>query len=501
MKNISLLLFSILILTSCTKKNETITQLVKFTVKPEYVQEFRKAQVNSLNSSLKEEGNIEMKLYANDNNPYVFYVYSKWKNEEVYELHKGLPHSKKLAPLFKEALQGAPDIIRFKNTKLPHIDSKKLISKGVERTVFMPITIKDGYRDVVIKQFEKYAENARKQDGNIFFDFYEVEGNENTFYVYENWKNGTSVWDSYVVQPYVAESKKILDEARVNIREDKEVEFATEYDENTLNETYTLEKMWEVDSVVMPESILSIPNHDFIYVSVVNTYKKNGFISRYTKDGKLDKEKWVSGLNVPTGSAFYNGKIYVVDVSQVHVIDIETAKIIKTIPSEAKSLNDITIGKDGVAYISDLTTGRIFRLKNDKIEEWLHSDLFPVPNGVLLDGENLILGSIGDEMSPNLKPEQYGSLFKIDLSNKSVKVIDSAIRLGAIDGVVKFKRGVIASDPMHGKIFYVTDYKKELILESKTSNADIGIDHEAQVLYVPSLFHNKIAAYKIVRNN
>ncbi|WP_422092059.1 antibiotic biosynthesis monooxygenase [Tenacibaculum ovolyticum] len=500
MKNTILVLISVLIVASCTKKNETISQMVKFTVKPDQVQKFRKAQVHSLNESLKEEGNIEMKLYVHNTNPHVFYVFSKWKNEEVYELHKTLPHSKKLAPLFKNALQKAPDIIRFEDVNPVHIDSKPLIAKGNEQAVFIPFMVKEGYEDGIIKQFEKHAINSRKEEGNIFFDFYKVEGKKNAFYVYENWEDAPEVKENHMSQSYTRETMALLNEAVVGKLEDN-IELATEYDENILNETYTLEKLWEVEDVIMPESILAIPNHDFIYVSVINTYQKEGYISRYTKDGKLDTKEWVKGISVPTGMSFLDGKIYVVDQSQVHVIDMTAAKIIKTIPSEAKTLNDINVGADGVGYISDLTTGRIFRLKDDKIELWLHSDKFPVPNGVLIDGDNLIVGSIGDEVSQSLKPEQYGSLFKVNLSDKSVNVIKSSERMGVIDGVVKFKKGVIVSDPMNGKIYYVDNYKKELIYDAAGSNADLGIDHKNQVLYVPSLFHNKLGAYRIVKIN
>lgn len=498
MKKSILALFSLLLMLGCAEKSETITQMVKFTVKPEYVQEFRRSQVNSLNNSLKEEGNLEMKLYASNKNPYEFYVYSKWKNSEVYELHKELPHSKKLGPLFRKVLSQAPDIIRLEDTKPNHINSKALISKGEEQAMFIPFTVKDGYADRIVKQFKKHATNSRKEDGNVFFDFYKVEGKENSFYVYENWRNSPEVMKNHMSQDYVKETLALLNEAIVGKLENN-IELATEYDENILNETYTLEKLWEVEDVIMPESILSIPNHEFIYVSVINTHQKEGYISRYTKEGKLDVKEWVKGINIPTGLAFYDGKIFVVDQSQVHIIDIAAAKIIKTIPSEAKTLNDITVGIDGIGYISDLTTGRIFKLKDDKIELWLHSNQFLVPNGVLIDGDNLIVGSLGDEVSQSLKPEQYGSLFKVNLSNKSVNIIKPSERMGVLDGVVKFKKGVIVSDPMNGKIYYVDAYKKELICDFADSNADIGIDNDRQILYVPSIFHNKIAAYKIVK--
>lgn len=229
MKNIIIALFSLIVLSSCSTKSETITQMVKFTVKPELIQEFKKAQVNSLYHSLEEEGNIEMKLYANYNNPYEFYVYSKWKNQEAYKLHVEMPYSKTLAPLFKKALQKAPDIIRLEDTEFGHINSKKLLSTGNEQAVFIPFKIKEAYKDRVIKQLEKQLTNSRKEEGNIFFDFYAIEGQENTFYIYGNWKNSSAFLDIHNNQLYTKETLALLNEA-VEGGLDKNIELATEYD-------------------------------------------------------------------------------------------------------------------------------------------------------------------------------------------------------------------------------------------------------------------------------
>ena len=83
-----------------------------------------------------------------------------------------------------------------------------------------------------------------------------------------------------------------------------------------------LEKQWEVSGFSMPESIVASPNSKFIYISNVNA-KESGYISRLTKDGKVDSYKWIEGLNNPAGLALFEEKLYVGDSTQVHIIDVK----------------------------------------------------------------------------------------------------------------------------------------------------------------------------------
>src|SRR5690606_32796939 len=91
----------------------------------------------------------------------------------------------------------------------------------------------------------------------------------------------------------------------------------------------------------------------------------DGFIALLNPDGSVKNMKWVTGLNAPKGMAILNGKLYVTDIDDVKIIDLETASIEKTIPVEgAKFLNDLAT--DGTSiYFSDSETGIIHSLNQD----------------------------------------------------------------------------------------------------------------------------------------
>ncbi|MDV7186392.1 antibiotic biosynthesis monooxygenase [Lutibacter sp. TH_r2] len=495
MKNLILTLFTVFILVGCNSETDTITQMVKFTVKPELVKEFRKAQVNSLNNSLKEEGNLEMKLYANNNISNVFYVYSKWTNEEAYELHKTLPHSKALAPLFKQALQSAPEIIRLKDENLGHINSKPLISTGEEQAVFIPFTVKRDYRERVIKQLEKHTTNSRKETGNIFFDFYTVEGQENSFYIYENWKNPSVIFDVHNNQSYTKETLELLNEAIEGGLNNK-MELAREYDEDILNETYTAEKRWELSGGAMPESIFASINHEWIYVSNVNMKGGVGHISKVSKDGKVIEDKWIDNLSGPCGSDMYQGKLYVADQKFIRIIDVEKGEVVKSIESKtAVSLNDVSISKNGQVFISDVPGGKIYTIKNNQLEIWLDTSEIHHPNGVLVQGKDLIVVDYGKEMNPQSPTNVLGSVYRVNIASKSIKPIPSGHQLGVLDGVVAYKNGFLVSAPMAKEVYYLTENESTLLKSFPFGPADINIDGDN--LYLPYIFADKIASYKI----
>ena len=256
-----------------------------------------------------------------------------------------------------------------------------------------------------------------------------------------------------------------------------------------------IEKKWEVSGVSMPESILSIPDHDWLYVSNVNK-QETGYISRISKDGVIDDLKWIEGIATPTGMGFLNGKIYVADQSQVHVIELESAKIIKTLSSAAKTLNDISISKDGRVFVSDISTGSIYTVQDDSVVLWTKSAEFPFPNGVLVQNNDLIVGDMGTALSRSLTADQYGSLYKVNLSDKSVQLIKSTNKIGSIDGIVAFNDGLIITTVV-GKLFYVTEDKQVLLGSAEGGIADLGIDAEKQMIYVPFLFANKVVAYHL----
>ncbi|SDW81164.1 Quinol monooxygenase YgiN [Lutibacter oricola] len=269
MKNLTLLFITAIMIASCTKEDKTITQLVKFTVKPEFNIQFKKAAIRGLNLSLKEEGNIAMKLYLDDNNPNVLYVYSIWKNKDAHTIHGEKSYTKELQAIAKKSLAFKPEIMLLNKAKPYPIASKKINIEDKEETLFFIFKVKEGNRERVLKQFEKHIAHTRKEQGNLFFDLYTVEGDENTFVVYENWRNASAIWNIHMKQPYAEETGALLNKVIIGKLE-AGMNFVSELNDEVLNTTYALEKQWEVSGFSMPESVFAASNHMWLYVSNVN---------------------------------------------------------------------------------------------------------------------------------------------------------------------------------------------------------------------------------------
>lgn len=256
--------------------------------------------------------------------------------------------------------------------------------------------------------------------------------------------------------------------------------------------------LWETGGFSMPESVVSIAGHPWLYVSNVNGEEQKGFISRVSLDGNIDTLTWVSGIQTPTGMVAHNGQLYVVDQTQVHQIDIDSAVITKTFTSEtATSLNDIDITSSGDIYISELQAGKIHRIQGDKVIPWSSSEFFPVPNGVLADENGLLVGNVGDELSRELTPAQYGAVSRISFTDGAVEMLEQSNRIGTWDGLALFADGFMASSPFNGELWYFYDDRKSLIAKFEGGIADIGADAESAILYAPMLFANKVAAFKM----
>ena len=360
------------------ESNKMYTLLVKFTVKPELITEFKEASLKSLIASRKEAGNIEMKFYSDDNNDNVFYVYSRWHNENAYELHKTLPHSVNIASVAKSALVKAPELMVLNETlPIPNHNLKQVNGEG----------------DVI--------------------------------------------------------------------------------------------KNWEATGFEMPESVVSDPNSNWLYVSNIVNRKTPGYISRISKSGKVDNYKWIEGLNQPCGLGIYGNKLFVGDQNKVHIIDIKKGKLIKSLSTDgATTLNDVAIGKNGQVFISDIMNGKIYTIENNKLVVWIENAEFKHPNGLYVDNGNLIVADLGDNLNPDASPKIQGSVYKINIPDKSVQLINSSYRLGGLDGVVKVGDKYIVTNNSGGELYAISD-KERILLASFTSGiADLG--SEGQTIYIPN---------------
>ncbi len=135
---------------------------------------------------------------------------------------------------------------------------------------------------------------------------------------------------------------------------------------------HSLEKLWETDSIVaIPESVLPDSRNSVLYISLINgapwEADAKGGIGKMNADGTGFDSTWNTGLNAPKGMGLFKNKLYVADISEVAVIDVNNGKIINKISIDsATGLNDITISNKGIVFVSDSKTSKIWRIKKGK---------------------------------------------------------------------------------------------------------------------------------------
>ena len=102
----------------------------------------------------------------------------------------------------------------------------------------------------------------------------------------------------------------------------------------TSHAQHSVTKLWSTDSTLaVPESVLYDAQNKLLYTSLINGKPDSadgiGGIAKVGLDGKIINDKWVTGLDAPKGLGKYGNTLYAADLTQVDVIDIPSAKVVK----------------------------------------------------------------------------------------------------------------------------------------------------------------------------
>ncbi|HEY6504209.1 MAG TPA: SMP-30/gluconolactonase/LRE family protein [Chitinophagaceae bacterium] len=260
---------------------------------------------------------------------------------------------------------------------------------------------------------------------------------------------------------------------------------------NVINAQHQLIKKWESDTVLkVPESVLFDAANNVLYVSNIDGTEPwgkdgKGSIGKVGTDGKIINAEWVTGFSAPKGMALYKGKLYVADLENLVVINIAKGVIEKKIAVEgAQGLNDVTIDKKGVIYVSDSRGKKIYRVKKGKTELLL--DSLKGPNGVLMRGKDFYI-------------LDAGGMYKVGKDKSLTKITDGME--GGTDGIENVTGNDFIISCWAGVIWYVNaDGTKEKLLdtrEQKRNTADIGFDAKTKTVYVPTFWKNSVVAYEV----
>lgn len=253
---------------------------------------------------------------------------------------------------------------------------------------------------------------------------------------------------------------------------------------------HKLTKIWETDTLLRtPESVLYDAKGKRLFVSNIDGAPAEkdgkGFISILGLDGKPIALEWIKGLNAPKGMGMYKNKLYVADLTELVVIDIQQGKILEKIPVDAAVfLNDIVIDNKGTVFISDTRSFNLFQYDQERVSVCLRN--LKRPNGLLMNGKDLLV-------------LDNGSLLALNGNGQLVQLMEGMDP--STDGIERVQTDEYLVSAWEGVIYYVTAYKtKEVLLDSrkeKKNTADIGYDAKNRILYVPTFYGNKLVAYKL----
>jgi hypothetical protein len=258
---------------------------------------------------------------------------------------------------------------------------------------------------------------------------------------------------------------------------------------------YKIELAWESDTLLRtPESVLIDRERNVLYVSNVNLnpWEKdgNGFISKMDMQGNITELKWIEGLNAPKGMGILGNSLFIADIDVLVEANIETGEIMKKLEFEGEpQLNDITVGEDGVVYVSGSGSQKIYAVKNGDVNVYLQGEEGERFNGLYWEKDRMLLIT------------SASSQFKeINHDSKEVEII--AENMGHGDAIAPVGDGGYLCTSWAGKIFYVSaGGETTTLLDTETleeNAADLDFSIENQILYVPTFFKNQVKAYQLI---
>ena len=269
--------------------------------------------------------------------------------------------------------------------------------------------------------------------------------------------------------------------------------------------------LWTIGTgLAAPESAYYHEPSNSIFVSNINgqVLEKdgNGYITRIAPSGKVLAGKWATGLNAPKGIRSVGNTIWVADIDEVvgfEVVGASGGRLVSRVKVEGSQfLNDLATTPNGTIFVSDSNQSRIYMIRDGKSSVFVEvADAGEQPNGLLVDNDRLILGTIG-------RGPGGGKLVAFDLTTKQRTVLTTE-PVGGIDGIEAAEAGgVLVTDVIGRRLLHV--YRTGAVVTLMTfdqGGADFGYVPAAvtrptalgygPLAVVPFLFANSVSAYAL----
>lgn len=232
-----------------------------------------------------------------------------------------------------------------------------------------------------------------------------------------------------------------------------------------------------------PESVVWDPQGNRFLIS----NSGNGSIMAMDENGKLS-EYIKRAFEAPRGLFLQHGKLYVVDPTKVHIVDVASARIMESINiNDAKALNDIAIGENGTLFVTDTIGNCVFTYNpTSKTQAKIISPLLVSPNGIIYDRPRWQMFVVCST--------KHSPVLSIDIRTNDVKIFMDSIYSG-LDGIAIDDLGRIYFSSWEDEaIVEIPQEQNRYIVKFKNIRgaADLYYHLPTNELIVPLLAANKI---------
>jgi hypothetical protein len=235
-----------------------------------------------------------------------------------------------------------------------------------------------------------------------------------------------------------------------------------------------------------------------------------GWITKISADYKtVDHSFYTTGMNAPAGLRIYGGKLYVPDVDQLVVIDLQTRAAVRSMTVTPQiflipyvAMTDVDVDSTGTAYASETVGNRILKFAMPTMPASGYTSYQPagvmLPTTVLIDGTKLIVGTTGNPMMAG----SLGALYTMNLIDGSmVKSLGTlaanyqGIEKDGTDYMIGTTRAhtVNRINQVSGQNTLLRDFG----MDGVYSIGDLGWDPVGRVLAVTDVSTNAVYFYKM----
>ena len=274
-------------------------------------------------------------------------------------------------------------------------------------------------------------------------------------------------------------------------------------------ESTQLKPVWEVSGFKMPESVVYDSQRQQYYVANINNNPMsadgNGSIGLIKKEGESSVIEWVTGLSSPKGLEISDNKLYVADVHELVVINLDTANIIARYPApKSKVLNGIAISDSGQVFVSDWAGNALYQLQDGELVNWLDSAKLESPNGLFVNNDYLYIAAWGADIQADFSTLTSGNLKRVAITKGSqVPQTSQVENLGDkaswqnLDGLHAYQENNwLTTDFLKGQLLNMnTQGDIEAVYKLEPGSADFYYREDKNLVIVPYFMSNKVVAY------